>query len=53
MVAETYQIFDAKGTVIMSGYNRSTANINRLTQGIYFIKIQYQSKQTVVSFMKQ
>ncbi|MFT3704408.1 MAG: M43 family zinc metalloprotease [Agriterribacter sp.] len=53
MVAEAYQVFDAKGTIIISGYNRSTVNINRLTQGIYFIKIQYQSKQTVLSFMKQ
>lgn len=50
---EVYAVYDVKGKLLMTGYNRSTITINRLTTGIYFIKMQYGSSQRVLRFMKQ
>jgi hypothetical protein len=50
---EVYAVYDIKGKLLMTGYNRSTITINRLTTGIYFIKMQYGGSQRVLRFMKQ
>jgi len=50
---DVYAIYDTKGKLLMSGYNRSTLAINRLTPGIYFVKMQVGTTQKVLRFVKQ
>ena len=53
IIPDHYQIFDAKGQLLMSGFKRPAVQINRLMQGIYFIRVQYDGKDAVIRFMKQ
>lgn len=53
IIADMYAVYDVKGKLLMQGYNRSTITINRLTPGIYFIKMQYGERQRVLRFLKQ
>lgn len=50
---EYYHIFDSKGLMIMSGSKKQVVNINSLIPGIYFIRVQYEGKDTVIRFMKK
>lgn len=50
---DRYQVFDAKGQLLMSGFKRPVVQINRLMQGIYFIRVQYGGKDAVIRFMKE
>jgi len=50
---DRYQIFDAKGQLLISGFKRPAVQISRLIQGIYFMRVQYEGKEAVVRFMKQ
>lgn len=48
-----YHIFDSKGQLLMSGSKQQIININRIIPGIYFIRVQYEGKDTVIEFMKK
>ena len=50
---DRYHVFDAKGQLLMSGFKRPAAQINRLMRGIYFIRVQYEGKEAVIRFIKQ
>ncbi|MBS1749858.1 MAG: T9SS type A sorting domain-containing protein [Bacteroidetes bacterium] len=53
IIPEYFNVFDSKGQSLMSGSNKQFINITRLMQGIYFIRIQYEGKDTVIRFMKK
>lgn len=53
ITADYYHIFDSKGLLLMSGSKKQILNISRLIPGIYFIRAQYEGKDTVIRLMKK
>ena len=50
---EEYRIYDALGNLLLYGYKSSMIYTNKLTTGIYFIRIQYAGEQRVIRFVKE
>ncbi|MFT3751209.1 MAG: M43 family zinc metalloprotease [Agriterribacter sp.] len=52
IIPDEYRIYDVKGKLLIYGYKLPLVNINKLTPGIYFARIQYAGGQRVIKFVK-
>lgn len=53
IIPQSYTVYDAAGRPVISGNNRSTISVYRLTVGIYTVKLQWGDQSSVIKFIKQ